>query len=485
LRLAELGLTVGDVDLGGFDAESDRRLPDYFVSTTYSADLTRGRGTLFVGRKGSGKSALFDQLPRLLRGDDPKLVVVRLTPDDFAWNTLKEYVEEGLAQEQAHSHAWKLTIATEVAAAIAAESLHWSHGASASLGKLGKFVQDNFGELGASPHTKAFPLLRSVDSLDVTALGLVNVGIKRSLTPRSATPPIVEKLVELLKMPLNEIGVVVALDRLDRWWDGSHDSRSSLIGLLDASKALNDRFGLEARKGLRVITFLRSDIYDSLKFDDKDKFRQTERQMVWTVSELKEMLQRRLPSRVTVDDLFEPGRIDSASSAFTYMASRTFLRPREILEFVDASMQAAGRHSTVIKRKHIREAERRYGNWKVEDLKQEYRRSCPPFGQVLECLRNGPSVFDSMDELVARLRAESPDYVEHYTGYGLVQMLFEASAIGARAPGSGTVDFKSRDPFAVLPPTGRYYVHSALHRGLHTLPARRLTQPTSQTKGSG
>lgn len=479
MRLDELSLTVGDVTLGGFDAESDRRLADYFVTTSYSVDVASGRGTLFLGRKGSGKSALFDQLPRLLAADDPGLVLIRLTPDHYAWKALKGYVEEGLAQEQAHTMAWKLTIATEVAAAITAQDHHWSHEASVSLGRLSKFVQDNFGELSTSPHTKAVSLLRSVSSLDVSALGLLNIGIKLRAQSRSATPLIAEKLAELLAAPLREIGTMVCLDRLDESWDGSEEARSSLIGLLRAAKDLNDHFGLHEGRGLRVITFLRSDIYDTLEFDDKDKHRPTERQILWTVAELKEMLRRRLPGGLTVDELFEPGRMGPAPGAFAYVASRTFLRPREILEFVDATIQAAakiqaaGPRSTIIERRSIRAAEGVYGNWKVEDLKQEYRRSCPIFGQVLECLRNEPARFDSFDEVVSLFTRKAPDYVQYYTVYGLVQMLFEASAVGVRIKGSGAVRFKSQDPFTVLPANARIYVHPALHRGLDTLVSRR------------
>jgi hypothetical protein len=56
---------ISGLDLGGFDAESDRRLGEYFVKTRYVEEAIRGRRTIFLGRKGSGKSALFTQLPDL------------------------------------------------------------------------------------------------------------------------------------------------------------------------------------------------------------------------------------------------------------------------------------------------------------------------------------------------------------------------------------------------------------------------------------
>jgi ABC-type multidrug transport system fused ATPase/permease subunit len=65
MRVDELGLTLADIDLGGIDAESDPGLEEYFVTTPYVLNAFSGRRTLFLGRKGSGKSALFTQLPRL------------------------------------------------------------------------------------------------------------------------------------------------------------------------------------------------------------------------------------------------------------------------------------------------------------------------------------------------------------------------------------------------------------------------------------
>jgi len=81
--LEQLGLTVGDVDLGGIDAESDFGLDEYFVATPYVRYALAGRRAQFLGRKGSGKSALFRQIPRLAQASDPRLVVIPVTPTNM------------------------------------------------------------------------------------------------------------------------------------------------------------------------------------------------------------------------------------------------------------------------------------------------------------------------------------------------------------------------------------------------------------------
>ena len=47
MELDELGLTLSDVDLGRFDAESDYKLAEHFVRTPYVESALAGQRTLF------------------------------------------------------------------------------------------------------------------------------------------------------------------------------------------------------------------------------------------------------------------------------------------------------------------------------------------------------------------------------------------------------------------------------------------------------
>src|SRR5207247_10907298 len=141
-----------------------------------------------------------------------------------------------------------------------------------------------------------------------------------------------------LATALHELPLLVELDRLDDSWDGSLEAEQLLIGLLKAAKDMNDRFrgGLN---GLRVLVFLRSDIYDGLRFDDKDKHRPLEEHILWAPESLREMLARRLPEGVGADDLFDPGDMRGSITPFSYIMERTFVRHRAVLQFVDAALR--------------------------------------------------------------------------------------------------------------------------------------------------
>jgi len=114
----ESSLNVKALDLGASDAEADRRLGEYFVTTPFVEEALSGRRTLFLGRKGSGKSALYKQLPVLIKEAGRTVEVVSITPDNYAWNVLRDYTERGLSQLAAHRNAWKLTRVIQIASAL-------------------------------------------------------------------------------------------------------------------------------------------------------------------------------------------------------------------------------------------------------------------------------------------------------------------------------------------------------------------------------
>jgi len=321
VRLPDLDLSLVDIDLGGIDAEADARLADYFIRTPHVEALLAGTKSLFLGRKGSGKSAMFTQLPRLYGELGKGEVVLSLTPDEYAWAALKSYEEQGLMAEQAHTNAWRLSILIELAAHLTSLKREWSPAAVAARDRIAKFVDDNFGSTVSIAKT-ASSLLKGLEKFNFSAFGF-GIGIDRTVRSEhpQMTPAATKALMDELQPLLDEQSVVIAFDRLDDSWDGSGESKNLIVGLLKASKDLNDA----ARRAggiappLRVIVFLRSDIYETLQFDDKDKHRVSEQFILWRVAELEAMLEARLPTGVTVPEIFERGDMRGAVKPFSYI----------------------------------------------------------------------------------------------------------------------------------------------------------------------
>lgn len=466
--LKDKGMTVKDLDFGGVDAESDRRLAEYFIDTPQVDEALSFRSAHFIGRKGSGKSSIFTQLPRLAADRYGAACRVSLmTPDQYAWGALRQYEERGLLPEQAHSNAWKFTIAVDAAAAaLEAPAEMLDEDARKALEQIRSFVGNNFGADAPTPTATAKRLLKGLEAFNLEAFGF-GVGFERSKQEMPLTPQIIDLLLEAVEKVCGHIGVLVAADRLDDSWDGSDVAQSLLVGLMKATKEINDRYSHRDGTGIHVVTFLRSDIYQGLRFDDKDKHRAVEEEISWSVELLRDLINARLPDGLSVDDIFEEGDMRGSIAPFNYLVKRTFLRPREIIQFLQLCQKRTPVGATEIAKDTIREAEELYSAWKVDDLKQEYRRVFSDFDALLEALRQTQHRFDSIDEFAAALTENAPKLVEKYGARELMQRLFDASIIGVRLRDAGVARFRCEDPDLLLPATGSVYIHQSLYKGLN------------------
>ena len=170
MKLNSLGIDIQALDIGAADAESDIRLANYFVTTPQVRSALAFRRTHFLGRKGSGKSSLFGQLPRLAISQYPETRVVQLTPDQYAWGALKQYRELGLLPEQAHANAWKFTLAIEGAAALLdVDEQELDGDAREALRVLKTFVASNYGDQTISVYATASRLLKGLESFNLSA----------------------------------------------------------------------------------------------------------------------------------------------------------------------------------------------------------------------------------------------------------------------------------------------------------------------------
>ena len=476
MNLADLNLTLADLALGEIDAESDARLAEYFVTTPYVQSVFDGRRTLFLGRKGAGKSAVFTQLQSILdRNGYSDVTVIPITPDQYAWSALKKYQEQGIMPEQAHTNAWKLTLAIEIAGRLVAVERTWSKESKPLIKVLTTFLETNFGELHPSLTQTATSVVRNLSSFNLSAFGFgVGVGLDTGKSDAPITSAIITSLFDVIRPLSQEQPILIALDRLDDSWDGSDASKSLLVGLLKASKEINDQFRSNDDLGLRVLTFLRSDIYDALAFDDKDKHRPTEQIISWDATELQQMIESRLPDGASVGELFEPGDMRGSTKPFNYIAARTFLRPREVLQFIIECIEAAGADATFITKDQIRTAEGRYSKWKVSDLKQEYKKTRPELEDAIECLRQERQRYDNIGDLRALFLKKNPQLAQRHGGVNsLITSVFDVSVVGVRIGDSGRVRYMCEEVDLVLPTNGAFYVHQALHKGLNIRETRR------------
>ncbi len=469
MSLAEIGLHLGDIDLGNLDAADDAKLSEHFVDPPDVGLLFNGYHTVFLGRKGSGKTAIFVQLERILENcGRAGTIAVKITPDEYVWSSLREYSEQGIPANLAHKNAWKFTLAVEIANRIVTSDFKLSGEANESRKTLRKFLESNGGVVVPGQVSFGPSLLNQLSSLNVSAFGF-GLGGGRDRPLRLTPPSLIKALFDTIEKIVLHIPVLVAIDHLDESWEGDSKSNSSLIGLLMAAKELNRRPPKESvgPNGMRVITFLRTDIYESLHYDDKDKHRQAERYIVWGNERLNAMIQQRLPSHVAVDELFEPDITFGLKKPFEYLVSRTFQQPRELLQFLQKCIEAAGPSRQFISKEDIEEGELGYSGWKVKDLKQEFSKAVPEIDPLIDAFRRELHQYESLGELDLLLWRKCRELVDRYGERKLQEMLFSTSAIGIRLSSSDRIRYRFEYTDLELMDSDTISLHPALWRGLN------------------
>jgi hypothetical protein len=140
--------------------------------------------------------------------------------------------------------------------------------------------------------------------------------------------------------------ILVHLDELDQGLNVLDEARKSMItGLVIAARNIRTKFG-DGPPLIRPVVYLRTDLWDQLRFSDKNKITQTSTVRIeWTPDELKKLIERRasvkLDAQVYWEDLEDGELMRGSQKKWMHMVSRTYLRPRDIIKFCNEVLEIA------------------------------------------------------------------------------------------------------------------------------------------------
>ncbi|MBI2472145.1 MAG: hypothetical protein HYV59_13040 [Planctomycetes bacterium] len=460
---------ITKIDLGKDEAEQDQRLREYFLKTSNYKNALAGTKTIVIGRKGSGKSAIFTLMRTEL--EETGVLVIPVTPDQYSWSALKDYQEKGILAEQAHTNAWKLTLLCSVIWKLSDTGLIST---DSELAKYYQYMKDVY-----IPQQNNW-FLNVVDKTKKILSGIKThwVSFNFEETGSVATPlRIIDEIKSLLlkEWPQGK-QMRILIDRLDDSWDASKESEHLVIGLLKAANELNSIFSNK----IIITIFLRSDIYDNLFFDDQDKLRQNEETLYWNSDDLKAVVCERvrvslgltgIDNSIIWQNLFSSKAYRSRASAEKYIIDRTFKRPRDIISFVRFAIEVAVRNGhSIIETNDTRLAEEeKYSQSKYKDLIIEYQKQFSYIKDLLDSL-SGSLHKLFKDELLKRLECFIETNGLHGQPVQILRQLFIWGVIGVKRQGRAGVkqrggahfryyyDDPSINPLAY----NDYYIHPSL-----------------------
>jgi hypothetical protein len=388
----ELATELRGLHLGEYVAENEAEalVENYFVETAAYREAIAGTHAIFVGRKGSGKTANFLKLSQEL-GEKRDVLVVVIKPPAYELQGLLELFEQFSERDTKGyliESLWKFLLLTEVAIAALREfdkgdvrAWHDSAEDFESLRVLGQRYPKIFeSEFAIRLEQCVTELLDKGRSLE---------GNRTKEETRKAVSEVLHQgVIRDLKVALGsgllrKKRVAILVDNLDKAWDKEANIPELgrfLLGLLTAAGRLPSELRVQNSrlKGVdcSLAVFLRSDIFykvmrDAAPEPDKIRFHK----LSWN--------DRSLLLRVIDERLIASRHGASADQIWRrcfcrevrglplkeYIAKHIIARPRDIVFLIKAAVEIAlNRNHGIVQADDIIDAEKQYSQYAFESI---------------------------------------------------------------------------------------------------------------------
>lgn len=430
ISTVKLATELKSLRLGEYIAENEiEGLNDYFVETAAYRAALDGRQSIFVGRKGSGKSANFLALSAHLQADTRNLVCV-IKPVAYELegvvSLLGRYAEKD-EKNYAVESLWKFLLITEIAN-TAAQAIEARPSKTVSedeqrllnvLNGRDQFFRKEF----------SIRLEQCIEDLNNGASRLRRTDRRREDSRAAISEAIHDNILAEIRRLLGKVlgekqRVAVLMDNLDKAWDKQTDIdtfSNLLLGLLAAGGRLTSDFHRSANKlepvNLSLAIFLRSDIFYHVMNAAREPDKLGHTLLVWQDDELllrvlEERFVRSHDNSVSPKEMWDKyfcPKIGGVSTS-AYFLDRILKRPRDLLYFVKAAMETAvNRGHGRVEIADVLEAEKQYSQFAFASVVVETIVSLPNIEAILYEFVGLPPAL-SLDRITGcMVRARVPD----------------------------------------------------------------------------
>lgn len=459
-------------------AMQDKNLLNYFIATGAAdsvGDIDDPR-CIIVGKKGSGKTALFRATAELNR---PLRIVTTVNARShllppakhllnhaqyaniFAYEMLLEMLRGFVRNDKAR----KLFTRTFNAKAFAEGNEY--------LKKLGELIK--FEEL----------------SIETPVLGLgVSKGDTETVVRLTATPKLEKLRAKIDEMSNRGLEFLVLIDDPDLLFGDVTYLVPIVGGLLLGAVDLTSTL-----QRAKVCVFVKQHQWDILdwNFADFDQIRQNVSTLSWTAAELTRLISERIRFRTGKQDrgdasswadAFESNGANECLEVQSYLFERLTNGPRDLIEFCNRARQATvdnGRSTITIG--DIKAVEPAYSRECLKEVQREYSEVYREIATIVQKVfehaslrRNSTLTRLTLTKALSE-RYRSSDiqdlkrdvqWLRDQTGAGLVEVLFKVGVIGFVSSVDGTrlMSYSPRGIADSIDNAESFFVHPAYHRAL-------------------
>jgi len=340
------------VELGAISAENEMRgLEKYYLKTDPFLKASRGEANIIVGRKGSGKSAIFLQVRD---GERNRVgnIVLDLKPDGYKLVKFKElilsFLGEGTFQHTIMAF-WEYVLLLEICYKIL-EKDRETHKRNHEIYKPYRQLADAYNADGYE-HEGDFSERMSGLMEKISTEYRSQYGEEKSV--RLSATQITEMLYfhdiqSLRKQVINYMsfkeGCWLLFDNIDKGWPTSGlepEDLHIIRALIDASRKIAREFDRK-NVSLKSIVFLRNDVYELLVMRTSDRGKEASVLLDWTDADLlRELIRLRLVSNnqdssSNFENLWSLICVShyKGEESSQYLIDRSLMRPRFLLNLI-------------------------------------------------------------------------------------------------------------------------------------------------------
>lgn len=379
-------MDVRSIATFGAVAAEDEPVLNYFVETSAVSEIGDGEKYLVLGRKGSGKTALVRYFNEKKQNG---LVSVALNLRGYPWALHAKRSDSDVDESERYEASWRYLIVVEFAQVVARKltgTSKWTEEAK----NLFEFFNQNYGgiDVGLGDFLRPSKLSLSKASFEPQLFGVKLGGITLERADKEGGLARELNLLSdlILKATLylcEREGlekVLIHFDELDQGMSRFDYSRQQMItGLILATRAINREAAKNTVK-LKSVVYLRTDLWDEINFSDKNKITSTSvLDISWDEESLLKVVNSRVKSIVGSEwqYLHDGVKMRGRQQKFSYIVARSFLRPRDIISFLNILLDKAKKRIaskggvTVFINKDIVESRREYSTYLRRELHDE------------------------------------------------------------------------------------------------------------------
>lgn len=305
-----------------------------------------------------GKTAIYEHLKAAPTFDLNNYETICVNFSDYPWPAHQLYKESLAGELSAYQKSWRYLFFVKALSKL----VEIKESKNEALGKELKWAKAYIEKIYGNPDPSLTEVIFSkigrissiggprvdVDDLsfDVGEISFEDVAGNKQLQSklRSNAFTLLGHFENIYKNNCGNHKILIALDQLDEnWLQGEIEEYSKvLINLVNTCRSIS--LDVDLKDKLKIVPFLRTDIYHSLRFNDKNKLFQDSAVVIsWDTESLDDMYFERIkkyaPVNFTIDsdkksgNLFEFNFARQGTPPIKYITRRSFFRPRDVIVY--------------------------------------------------------------------------------------------------------------------------------------------------------